>query len=455
WLWRKMFVIENGYYEVETVSFLPEILLKASGHIGHFHDPIVTCSKCKKKFRADHLVGEKLGKKVEGISEAELAKLIEKEKIVCPDCKGALENVAEFNLMFKTNVGAAEGIVAYSRPETAQGIFMAFPRVFRFAGSKLPLAIAQIGHSFRNEISPRQGLMRMREFTQMELEYFFNPKETTHPKFADIAQTKIRFYAREEQETGSGKTDETTVAEAVKKNAIPNEIMGYFIALEQEFYVACGVPYEKFRFRHMLKSETPHYSGGNIDLEVETSYGWEETVGNAYRTDYDLAAHAKMSGKDLSVFIEGEGKLMPHVVEPSLGVDRLFWCILESCYREGGGAEKRDWSWFAFPPAIAPFDCAVLPLMKKDGLAEKAQEIAGQLRKAGLDVRCEESGSVGKRYARADEIGIPYCMTVDYQTKEDGTVTVRFRDDGKQTRVKVSELAETIRQYKREGKACL
>ncbi|NYZ75807.1 glycine--tRNA ligase [Candidatus Micrarchaeota archaeon] len=453
--WRDFFLRRDGYLEIETVYILPEAVLKASGHLSCFGDPVVECLKCKKKFRADHLLEEKGKFRCEGMKPEQLTKEMKEKKLVCPECGGPLGEVGWFNLMFKTNIGPMEGATGYIRPETAQGIFLDFQRVFRSHGSKLPMGIAQIGKSFRNEISPRQGLVRLREFSQMELEYFFNPTSPTHPKFKQVENEKFRIYPREEQKNGSEKYIELTAKEAVGKKVIPNEVMGYFMAREMQFYLRLGIPYDAMRFRHMLPEETPHYSGGNVDLEVKTSLGWVEVIGNAYRTDYDLKSHSQASGKDLSVALDDGGKVMPHVVEPSFGVDRTILCMLEHCYRKGGGAEKRDWEWFDFPAFISPFDAAVLPLMKKDGLAEKASAVADLLRTKGLDVIYDEAGSIGKRYARADEIGVPYCITVDYQTLKDDTVTIRFRDDGKQGRENSQSLPEKIRSLIEGNVLCL
>ncbi|VVC72066.1 Threonine--tRNA ligase [uncultured archaeon] len=470
--WRKAFLWREGNFEVETVMILPEIVLKASGHVGHFGDPLVSCQNCKKKFRADTLIADVIEKKVKeggegehvkrlkehlarlpGMKPDELTAKLAELSIKCPDCGGQFGEVAIFNLMFKTNIGPVEGNPGYTRPETAQGIFLAFPRVFRAHGSRLPMGIGQIGKSFRNEISPRQGLIRLREFTQMELEYFFNPESPSHPGLDSVASQKVRVLTRETQVSGKEEVQEFTAKELVEKKIAPNPIMAYFIARETQFYLSMGVPFQEFRFRHMLKEETPHYSGGNFDLEVSTSYGWVETIGTAYRTDFDLSSHSKMSGQDLSVFIEEEKKkIIPHVVEPSFGVDRLFWVVLEKCFRNGGGAEGRDWSWFDFPPKIAPFACAVLPLMKKDGLKEKAESIVSKLRDEGMNASFDASGSIGKRYARQDEIGTPYCITVDYESLEKGTVTIRFRNDGKQVRVPESEVLEKIKEFARDGK---
>ncbi|HIH19091.1 TPA: glycine--tRNA ligase [Candidatus Micrarchaeota archaeon] len=455
-LWRSEFLHKEGFHEIETSLIVPEAVLKASGHAENFADPLVTCSQCKNKFRADHLIEQSENAKKEhvkaaGLPPAQLGELIQKYAVLCPQCKKpTLSDVGWFNMMFRTNIGPIEGNTAYFRPETAQGIFLDFARIVRNYQSKLPIGIGQVGRSARNEISPRQGLIRMREFTQMELEYFFNPKDQSHPKFGKIKHEKLRFASEE------GQPQYIEIEKAVHTGLVANEIMAYFLWKVERLYLSCGIPKEKFHFRKMPKEETPHYSKGNIDLEVETSYGLVETVGVAYRTDFDLSSHSKHSGADLSVFVEGEkAKVVPHVVEPSMGVDRLFWCVLEHAFR--GKTPEKDWEWFDFPPAIAPYHAWIFPLMKKDGMDEKARQIEENLREEGLTVYYQDSGSIGRRYARADEIGVPYCITVDYDTLDEksdkhGTVTVRFRNDGKQIRVKIGELSSKIAHFVKEGK---
>lgn len=449
-LWRTEMLQKEGFHEIETSMIVPEAVLKASGHADNFADPIVTCKKCKSRYRADHLLSEdegvkKLGIKLDGMPPAKLSELIRKHHIHCPSDKGELTDVGLFNMMFKTAIGASDDRVAYCRPETAQGIFLDYSRIVKNYGSRLPIGIGQVGKSFRNEISPRQGLVRMREFSQMELEYFFNPKHQSHAKFEPLKSHMLVF------ETEEGAVKECTLEESVTSGLVPNQIMAYFLWKQEQIYLAAGIPRERFRFRKIDKNDTPHYSKGNIDLVVETAYGWIETTGTAYRTDYDLSSHAKSSGADLSVFVEEDKeKVVAHVVEPSMGVDRLFWCVLEHSFR-GKSAEK-DWEWFAFPPAIAPYHAWVFPLMKKDGMDAKAREVDELLRASGLTSYYQETGSIGKRYARADEIGVPYCITVDYDTLKDSTVTLRFRNDGKQIRLPIAELAKNIAAFVKAGR---
>jgi len=454
-LWREMFIKSEGFHEVETSIVTPEPVLVASGHVSSFADPVVECAKCNTRIRADTLVEERHyhlhGEKWDGKLES-LDHVIETKGIKCPKCKGDFGKAHMFNLMFQTGIGG-ERSPAYARPETAQGIFTSFPRIFKNHGTKLPLAVGQVGRSFRNEISPRKGLVRMREFTQMELEYFFNPSESSFAGFGDVSSEKMTMKISGELQEMSGK-------EITEKKVSSNEIMSYFLLKEWEFYKKVGIDEKRMWFRVLDDNEIPHYSKGNIDMEVDTSFGIVETIGNAYRTDFDLSQHSEHSGNNLSVFVESEKKkIMPHVLEVSMGVDRLFYCILEHCYREkdpdkNTGAGK-EWEWFDFPPAIAPYHVAVYPLMTKDGLDEKAKEVTAMLRSKGLDVMYRASGSIGRRYARADEVGIPYALTIDYDTLKDGTVTIRYRNDGKQERVKIDDCETRLKECIKNQKVTL
>ncbi len=459
-LWRDMFIRNEGFHEIETSMVTPEAVLVASGHVGSFADPVVQCAKCGTRVRADTMVEEKHyhlhGERWDGKLES-LDAVIESKGIKCPRCGGDFGKAHMFNLMFQTGIGG-ERATAFCRPETAQGIFTSFPRIFRNHGTKLPLAVGQVGKSFRNEISPRKGLVRMREFTQMELEYFFNPSEPSFAGFAREAGSRMTMLI------GGGKR-EMDAKSLVEEKVAANEIMAYFLAREWEFYRRVGIKPGRMWFRVLDSNEIPHYSKGNIDMEVETSFGNIETIGNAYRTDFDLTQHSKHSGTDLSVFVESEKrKVMPHVFELSMGVDRLFYCLLEHCFRDkdekdGAGNWKlgtgKEWEWFDFPPDIAPYHAAVFPLMARDGLDKKAEEVATLLRAAGLDVAYRDTGSIGRRYARADEIGIPYALTVDYDSLKDGTVTIRYRNDGKQERIKIDGCGAFIRECVGKGRVAL
>ncbi|GAB4309384.1 MAG: hypothetical protein Kow0069_08600 [Promethearchaeota archaeon] len=448
-LWREMFVtgeINPPVYEIEGAVVLPEQVLVASGHASSFTDPVVSCAKCGETLRADHLVEEATGKFVEGASTDELAGIIREEGLKCPKCGGELEPPTVFNLMLKTRVGPKSGVVAYLRPETAQSIFLAYKRVQQSMRASLPFGIAQVGNSFRNEIAPRQGLIRMRAFNQMEIEVFVDPQEVeTHPNLKSVADVKIRLITQEAQRSGQDPAGEDlTVKEAVERGLFPNEYLAYYVGKEQLFYEALGIPADAIRFRHMLPEETPFYSKGNFDVEVRLSVGWKEVVGNAYRTDHDLSTHMKHSKTKLTYGTK-KRKFVPHVVEPSFGVERSLYCTLEHCFREKG--HDRDWAWFQFPPRIAPYQVHVFPLQRRDGLEEHARGIYESLKKAGLKVLYDHAGSIGKRYARADEIGTPYCVTVDYKTLEEepATVTIRDRDTTHQVRVRVDRLEAVLR----------
>ncbi len=442
--WREFFVLRETsppVYELDGSTILPYDALKASGHLDSFTDPTVSCLKCKKWMRADHLIEDSLGMYVEGMSPEELTKIIKENDLVCPNCGGGLSEVTVFNLMLGVQVGPAGGQSAFLRPETAQDIFLDFKRVQQSMRAKLPFGIAQIGKSYRNEISPRQGLIRVREFTQMEIEMFINPKEIgNHPSFDKVKDVKIRILTREQQKKGETEPLEITAKESLEEKILPNPYMAYYLAKETIFYQSLGIPYDKFHFRHMMPEETPFYSGGNFDLEVELSIGRKEIIGNAYRTNYDLSNHMEKSGKDLSISIDGE-KVIPEVVEPSFGVERAIHCILEHCYREDDG---RGWSWFQFPPKIAPITALILPLVRREPLMEISFKTYENLKEYGLEIDYDDRGSVGKRYARADEVGIPFCVTIDYDTAKANTVTIRDRDSRKQVVINKDNLIEII-----------
>jgi len=440
--WKDFFIKpEDNIFEVDGCTVVPEKVFEASGHLKSFVDPIAQCKKCKSIYRADQLIEDKTGKFVEGKSVKELADIIKKEKIKCSRCGNPLADVRMFNLMLKTEISPVGGQTAYLRPETAQNIFLCFQRVFRSTRSKLPMGIAQVGRSFRNEISPRHFLVRIREFSQMEIEMFIDPKTPNVPKFEEVKDKKITIFTRDAQKKKK-KPITITTEQAVKKRIVPNEWMVYFLAKEFEFYKSLGIPSDALRFRHMLPEETPHYSGGNFDLEIKFDFGWKETVGNAIRTDHDLKSHMRYSRKDLTVLTDDGRKIIPWVIEPSFGIERTIAGILLHCFVED---KKRGWNWFKFPYKIAPYSVAVFPLLRKDDLPKKANKVY-ELLKKDFDVFYDETGSIGKRYARADEVGTPFCVTIDYDSLENDSCTIRNRDDTKQIRVKIKDLTSTLKQ---------
>ena len=374
------------YNEYGEIVFLegsvigPEAMWIASGHVQNFHDPMVDCMECKHRFRADHIDLEK----------------------ACPNCgKKNWTEVRTFNMMFKTNIGAAEAhsSVGYLRPETAQAIFVNFKNVLSTARVKIPFGIAQIGKAFRNEITPKQFLFRMREFEQMEMEWFCK---------ADQAKKFFDFWCKK----------------------------------RLQFFIDIGITQEKLRLRPHEKDELSHYSSQTDDVEYLFPFGWKELEGIAHRGNYDLTQHSKHSGKDLAVFDEEtKTSYVPDVVECSVGCDRLLLTLLFDNYREDI-VEGETRAYFAFKPAIAPIKAAFFPLSKK--LEEPMHKLFTEIRKIIPNVQYDTSGSIGKRYRRQDEIGTPLCFTYDFESEETGTVTVRDRDTTKQERIPIDQVAAYI-----------
>ncbi|RME79437.1 MAG: glycine--tRNA ligase [Methanobacteriota archaeon] len=431
-LWREVFIEEEDAYEVSSAVVTPEIVLQASGHVDEFTDPLLECAHCHYKVRADKIVEELEGKAWNG----DMEELREKLKgFKCRRCgKEAGSNIYKSNLMFSTAIGY-DGDKAYLRPETAQGIFTSFDRNFKSLGATLPIAIGQVGRSFRNEISPRRGLIRLREFHQMELEYFMDPQKQEHKNFEKLKDVKMAFMHR-----GANEVVEETPSTLVEKE-VCSGVFAYFLAKEWLFMKRVGLDVKRMWFRHLEEGETPHYSGGNIDLEVETSYGIVEVAGNAYRKDYDLSRHAQFSKKNLSVKEEDGREFIPHVFEVSIGLERTLFSMLEHTFVEKG---ERKWAWFRFTHEIAPYMVALYPLLSNnEEIVKMAKKVREEL-KGKLPLYYREKGSIGRRYAKADEIGIPYAITVDHESLEDGTVTIRDRDSGEQVRVAVEDIVERI-----------
>jgi len=441
--WRQCFVKDENHYEVEGTNIMPEAVFVASGHVKGFSDPLVQCRKCKSLHRADKLIESQTGEFVpEHASLKKFDEVIEKNKIKCPDCGGGLEETKFFNMMFKLHIGATDtGEVAYLRPETCQVNFVDFLNVYRAMRAKLPFGIVQIGKSFRNEISPRQSLLRQREFTQAESEIFFNAETTEFPKFDGIKDYKLNL-----QMVKDKSANPVAAEDAIKKGLISFKLIAYYLAKLQMFMNSTGIPIEAIRLREHTEDERPFYAKLAFDCEVKTDEGWVEVAANHYRTDYDLKCHMKESGNDMSVVEDGK-KIVPHVWEISEGIDRTLFLVMMHCFREGKNNSGRGWDWFAFPPRIAPYVAAVFPLVNKDNLPEKAGEVYEQLKSSAAgccDIYYDDSGSIGKRYARADEIGTPWCITVDHDTLKNEDVTIRDRDSTKQVRVKIKDLQETL-----------
>ena len=411
--WRK-FVQENKY----NVGLDAAILMNpqtwvASGHVGGFSDPLMDCKECKERFRADKVIEDwcqennfELGKAVDAMSQSEMKDFVEEHNIKCPSCgKHNWTDIRQFNLMFKTFQGVTEDAknTVYLRPETAQGIFVNFNNVARTTRKKLPFGVAQIGKSFRNEITPGNFTFRTREFEQMELEFFCSPG------------TELEWFS-------------------------------YWKNFCKNWLLSLGMREENLRLRDHDPEELSHYSNATTDFEFVFPFGWGELWGVASRTNFDLNAHQTTSGQDMTYFDQEKNEhYIPYVVEPSLGADRVTLAFLVDAYdEEVVDAEKNDTRVvLRLHPALAPFKAAVLPLSKK--LSEQAGAIHEALSK---EFMCDydEAGSIGKRYRREDEIGTPFCITVDFDTETDGCVTVRDRDSMQQVRIPVAEVADYIKE---------
>ncbi|WP_342674297.1 glycine--tRNA ligase [Methanothrix soehngenii] len=503
-IWRQYFVIAEGFAEIEAPTIGVEGIFQASGHLSGFSDPLTGCKECKEVYRADHLI-KHIIEVPDALTNEEIYRCMQENEITCPECGGELSSVYEFNLMFKTMIGPGNKMTGYMRPETAQGMFINFPRLLRYFRGALPFAAVQIGKSYRNEISPRQGVIRLREFTQAEAEIFIDPRDKTHPRFDEVKAIRMKFYSQEAQEKGV--EEEMSFGEAVERGVVAHQTLAYYVARTYQYLLAVGIDPQKLRFRQHKSDEMAHYAADCWDAEVLLDrLGWIELVGVADRTDYDLKAHTTVSKVNLSVFvnydqpkkrkktvvkpdfkalgpmfkskakavgealralapeqlagekiqvnIDGETididrslvsfesveeevrgeEVVPHVIEPSFGIDRILYSILDHSYYEDEiDGEKR--AVLRFKPQVAPIEVAVLPLMDRSELVGPAKKILEELRSRGMRTDYDTSGSIGRRYRRNDEIGTPYEVTIDYETIEEGTVTIRDRDSMSQVRV--------------------
>ena len=522
--WRDRFTVREGNFEIEAPTILPEAVFEASGHLDGFDDMLVECPDCGESHRADHLIEDNASiEDAESLPVPEVEGLLADHDIRCPNCGGALagESVDQFNLMFGTTIGPGSSTPGYLRPETAQGIFVEFPRLKEYARNSLPFGVTQIGRAYRNEISPRKSIVRTREFTQAELEQFVDP-ERDEPDLDGVADVEVTLYPAPEQAADDGGYVHTTVGAAVEEGIIGDPWIGYFVGIAQEWYESVGVDTDRFRFRQHLAGERAHYAADCWDAESEVDGDWIEIAGFAYRGDYDLSKHAEHSDDDFTIFrqfdepksvertvvdpdmsvlgpeygsaaadvasaleeladrdpsaftgdtvevtVGGETRVVdadvagfrveertvsgehitPHVIEPSFGVDRTVYTLLAHAYSEDEVADETR-TYLSLSPAVAPTDVGVFPLVSNvPELVDRAEAIVEDLRRAGFTATYDDSGSIGRRYRRQDEVGTPFCVTVDRDGLEgDGadTVTVRERDSARQVRLPAESLATEL-----------
>ncbi len=509
--WLEHWTSHGDIVEIDSPTITPESVLVASGHVGEFNDYMSECSACNGAFRSDHLV-DNFHPNPDILSPDELNQLIEKHSIQCPTC-GAVDwnDARPMNLMFDTRIGAMKGgRTAYMRPETAQGMFMLYPALYRHFRNRLPFGAIQTGKGYRNEISPRQGMIRLREFNMAELEYFIDPEDAASHDFTRWSE--IQFHLVPDPEFGP--PVQISPGDASNQSLIRHPTVAWFMARTWDFLVSVGIDPDKIRFRQHEGTEMAHYASDCWDAEIHGSYGWIECVGIAHRGCYDLAAHEKATGdKNLRAWrpydepksvdktvLSGIGSIigptfrdkagavhealgkieapgpngpfqlilddgttvniesrmyeekhiqttehgewfLPHVVEPAFGIDRILWHILDHAFDESGKQDSDPYTVLRLNPQIAPIDVAILPLMEKDGLGDMAMEIHQDICSVRhLSSYYDGSGSIGRRYARADEVGVPWAITVDHESLKDGTVTIRRRDDGAQIRIPSKQL---------------
>lgn len=439
-LWREYFLsIHPRFFEISPSLIMPKQVFKASGHLDHFTDPIVKCVKCDFSERADQILEDQLDEKFEGVSEEELTELIKKHNIKCPKCGGSLEEVSKINLMFPLKIGPFKETKGFLRSETAQGAYMNFSREFKSLRKKLPMGLAVIGKAFRNEISPRQGVFRMREFNQAELQIFLDPENINkEEEWNKIKDFEMRATTVEHR----NKIKKVSCQDLYREKDLPKKYIYFMLKVYKFYSEELGYPKDRIRFFELDEEEKSFYNKLHWDFEIklESIGDFEEVCGVHYRTDYDLSSHEDESGESQEVFFEGR-RIIPHVIEVSFGVDRNIYSLIETFYQKKD--KKRILS---LPPSVSPFQCAVFPLVTKDGLGEKACEVYKRLKKH-FECVYDDSGSIGKRYARQDEIGTPLCITIDYDTMEDNTLTVRNRDTSKQIRISIDELKERIEEF--------
>lgn len=498
-LWRKYYLLKDVNVEISTPTITLYEVLKASGHVDEFTDLTVDCERCQISFKVEDIITE----------DQTVEEVVANDSITCPECGANLSNAHPVNLMFSTEIGIGRTRDAFLRPETAQGIFTGFHLLYRYAREKLPFGVVQLGKGYRNEVSPRQGPIRMREFSMAEAEIFFDPENKSHDLFDDVKHHELYLFDNVNEMTVS-------MGKAVDDGIINNQALAFYMYLTQSFLLEAGVDPDKFRFRKHAADELAHYAQECWDAELFSErFGWIESVGIADRSAYDLNAHISASKTDMYALrrfdepkkvtkkrivpqmnvlgpefkqqaavikeklesmnpddikepitvkiddeeiqipskcyefemvtetIPGE-KFVPHVIEPSYGIDRILYCLLEQNYHEETKNEE-EYRLLSLPALIAPIKVGVFPLISDDKLIRQAKNIDRTLRENNIFTTYDDGGSIGRRYARMDEIGTPFCVTVDFKTLDDHMVTIRNRDTTGQVRVPIDDLVELIK----------
>ncbi|WP_337860203.1 glycine--tRNA ligase [Ferroplasma sp.] len=418
--WKESYLCDDAIF-LDTPNVTPEPVFKASGHIARFSDIAAECEKCKTKSKLESVLSFNHISDIP-VNLEDAKRIVSENKLKCPVCGNIINNVYDFNLMFKVSGDY------YLRPETAQGIFVNFKLLNNYNRGKFPMIVAQQGKGFRNEISPRQSLIRLREFNQCEVEAFFDPENLKFKELYEYKKIKIK--------PNTGGEFYITVKEAFEKGLISSQAFAYFVLKTQIILENMGIKNELLRFRQHDPDERAHYAADSWDAEALIDDEWFEIVGIANRTDFDLKNHQASSGEPMKVKAE-DHEFIPYVIEPSYGIDRIILSLLAQ------SMEKRDnKNVLKIPYKIAPYHFAVFPLMKKENLKEKAEYIYNELKKLDKYIIYDDAGTIGKRYARHDEIGTPFCITIDYQTLEDDTVTLRSRDTTEQERIGINKILE-------------
>lgn len=430
--WRKEFLEDLNALEIDGCQILPEPIFKASGHLDGFFDPVLKCSKCGLFYRADKFLESKnivIGEKT---PLNEIDSIIKDNNLNCEKCKSHFEKAFHSSLMFDLNIGTNKD-KGYLRPEACQNIFLDFLRIYKGSRRNLPLPIAQIGKAFRNEISPRNGIIRGREFTQMDIEVFFDLSEINNFDYSKYLDLELPVYLL------NGKDQEfIKIKDLINSKKLNYGVEIYYIIKEYLFFVKMGITKEKMRFKEVSIEDRPFYSLTTWDLEVYIKdLGWVELVANNYRTDHDLKGHQEVSKTKLEV-ISNDKKVLPHVFEISMGTDRILYSLLANNLE--GNDEKLVLKLNEY---ITPYHLAIFPLVNKDGLDNIAKNIYNLLNKH-YSVIYDDKGSIGKRYARVDEIGVRYCLTVDFESKEKNTITIRDSWTTKQEIINISEIEDFL-----------